>query len=281
MKTQKGITLIALIITIIVMLILVGVSVSVALNTGLFKAAQGAAKNTQRAAEAETALSNGTIKLEGQEGEIDIDDYIASLKGKEEITFEKQGAGDLTIGSEVTASNGETFYVIGFSSDNTIVNLLAKYNLNANGSAQDSTGAINPCAFCSGDAWNAANVADGDDLNNKESIKSETTSAVHIAGNYGAALGGTGRLILYDEVTALASAYPTILYGQYETGDYLNFWTGSGSPMFLSYVVGNPSGYEGTTWGEFPSYGSGDTDYNNCGFLGLRPVVEVPISSIN
>ena len=63
MKTQKGITLIALIITIIVMLILVGVSVSVALNTGLFKAAQGAAKNTEAERRNETALSNGTVTV--------------------------------------------------------------------------------------------------------------------------------------------------------------------------------------------------------------------------
>ena len=63
MKKQKGITLIALIITIIVMLILVGVSVSVALNTGLFKTAQGAAKNTQLYADKENLLSTGWITV--------------------------------------------------------------------------------------------------------------------------------------------------------------------------------------------------------------------------
>ena len=86
MKTQKGITLIALIITIIVMLILVGVSVSVALNTGLFKSAQTAAKNTQLAIEEETELSNGTINIEGT-GETGINDYVASLKGGNEKEY--------------------------------------------------------------------------------------------------------------------------------------------------------------------------------------------------
>ena len=87
MKTQKGITLIALIITIIVMLILVGVSVSVALNTGLFSTTQSVAKNTQLAAEGETAISNGTINVDGED--IDIEDYIASLKeNKEYISTE-------------------------------------------------------------------------------------------------------------------------------------------------------------------------------------------------
>ena len=45
---QKGITLIALIITIIVMLILVGVTINVALNGGLFDKAKTASDQTQR-----------------------------------------------------------------------------------------------------------------------------------------------------------------------------------------------------------------------------------------
>ena len=47
--SQKGITLIALIITIIVMLILVGVTVSVALNGGLFEKAKDAKEQTEEA----------------------------------------------------------------------------------------------------------------------------------------------------------------------------------------------------------------------------------------
>ncbi|MBQ2917325.1 MAG: type II secretion system protein [Clostridia bacterium] len=49
MKGQKGITLVALVITIIVMLILVAVSVSVALNGGLFDKAKEAGKDYQNA----------------------------------------------------------------------------------------------------------------------------------------------------------------------------------------------------------------------------------------
>ena len=48
MKNQKGITLIALIITIIVMLILVGVTVNVALNGGLFNTANEATTKTEK-----------------------------------------------------------------------------------------------------------------------------------------------------------------------------------------------------------------------------------------
>ena len=49
MKEQKGITLVALVITIIVMLILVGVSITFALNGGLFTNAKDAANNTAEA----------------------------------------------------------------------------------------------------------------------------------------------------------------------------------------------------------------------------------------
>ena len=84
MKTQKGITLIALIITIIVMLILVGVSVSVALNTGLFKSAQGAAKNTEAERLKETELSAGQIQKEDGIW-VDIKEYANSF-GTQAIT---------------------------------------------------------------------------------------------------------------------------------------------------------------------------------------------------
>ena len=47
LKKQKGITLIALIITIIVMLILVGVTINVALNGGLFNKAEEATTKTK------------------------------------------------------------------------------------------------------------------------------------------------------------------------------------------------------------------------------------------
>ncbi len=52
-RENKGITLIALIITIIVMLILVGVSVNVALNGGLFDTAKTATEKTEQATQAE------------------------------------------------------------------------------------------------------------------------------------------------------------------------------------------------------------------------------------
>ena len=65
MKGQKGITLVALVITIVVMLILVGVSVTVAINGGLFTKAREGATNTNVEAQKETNLADGTVNYEG------------------------------------------------------------------------------------------------------------------------------------------------------------------------------------------------------------------------
>ncbi len=73
MRGQKGITLIALVITIIVMLILVVVSVTVALQGGLFTSAKSAATNTNAEQQAESQLSNGIINVDGNLYQ--IDDY--------------------------------------------------------------------------------------------------------------------------------------------------------------------------------------------------------------
>ena len=68
---QKGITLIALIITIIVMLILVGVTINVALNGGLFDKADEATKQTQIEAEKEELLS-AVVAAIGNDGKVDF-----------------------------------------------------------------------------------------------------------------------------------------------------------------------------------------------------------------
>ena len=79
LKTQKGITLIALVITIIVMLILVAVTISMAINGGLFEKAGQATKDTKNAMDAEQTLANGQITIDGKTY-ASIDDYLA---GKE------------------------------------------------------------------------------------------------------------------------------------------------------------------------------------------------------
>ena len=70
---QKGITLIALIITIIVMLILVGVTINVSLNGGLFTKTSDASKQMQVEADRETLLS-AVVAAIGNDGKVVLED---------------------------------------------------------------------------------------------------------------------------------------------------------------------------------------------------------------
>ena len=74
MKNQKGITLIALIITIIIMLILVGVTISYVVNGGLISKAKQAAKQTQIEADKELLMFD-VILATGTNGEINFSEF--------------------------------------------------------------------------------------------------------------------------------------------------------------------------------------------------------------
>lgn len=71
MRSQKGITLIALVITIIVMLILVAVTITIAVNGGLFNYAQKAAVDTNEAKDNEQALGSGKASVTGSDWDSD------------------------------------------------------------------------------------------------------------------------------------------------------------------------------------------------------------------
>ena len=78
---QKGITLIALVITIIVMLILVAVTSQVATNGNLFKHAGNAVKETKNAVLQENYLGEGRIQIGGVAYN-SIEEYIATQTGE-------------------------------------------------------------------------------------------------------------------------------------------------------------------------------------------------------
>jgi len=82
MKGQKGITLIALVITIIVMLILVGVTVTLAIQGNLFDQANTATTDYNNQAEGERNLSNGKVTIVNtetdQEEEWNVSDFKPS-----------------------------------------------------------------------------------------------------------------------------------------------------------------------------------------------------------
>lgn len=74
MKEEKGITLIALIITIIVMLILVAVSVAVVINSNLIGAAEKAANKYNAADESLNSLATDDIIENGKH--TNVQDYL-------------------------------------------------------------------------------------------------------------------------------------------------------------------------------------------------------------
>lgn len=77
MRAQKGITLIALVITIIVMLILVAVTITMAVNGGLFNYATKAGQETNAAILNEQVLANGSVTINGTTfTDADINDII-------------------------------------------------------------------------------------------------------------------------------------------------------------------------------------------------------------
>ena len=79
---ERGITLIALIITVIVMLILVGVTISVALNGGLFETATKAATGTQKEKERERLTEVALASYNVSESKIsDVDSLVGKLSG--------------------------------------------------------------------------------------------------------------------------------------------------------------------------------------------------------
>lgn len=76
MKKSKGVTLIALIVTIIVMLILLGVSIQILISSNILEAAKKAAQQTKDAYESEASMND--IKI----GDKTFEEYIESLNGK-------------------------------------------------------------------------------------------------------------------------------------------------------------------------------------------------------
>ena len=98
---QKGITLIALVITIIVMLILVGVTVNVAINGGLFSTARKATTKTQIEADREALLQSVIGVVEDGE-EIDFNKLSENLPEG----FTKNGDNGI-----YTSKAGNTFVV--------------------------------------------------------------------------------------------------------------------------------------------------------------------------
>ncbi|MBO4815613.1 MAG: hypothetical protein J5507_01400 [Clostridia bacterium] len=130
MKNSKGITLIALVITIIVMLILVGVTINVASNSGLFGKA-GEAKGGTNLAKEKEMMQAAALGYLNDDGYVDLGTFATEQNNKiEGYTLENKG-------TYVTAikEDGTTFYVTnqgGITDEKPQTPAVTGYTLKAN-----------------------------------------------------------------------------------------------------------------------------------------------------
>ena len=288
LKNEKGITLVALVITIIVLLILAGVTLSMVMGeSGIFGKANSAKEKTQLSNAEETirlavlenqvksvsgdaSLTNDQLKEEiakklTEQGyavsgsavtyygdkTIDIENYLE----KESKTYTAYNVGDkVTVGEE-------NFYVIKASSaSEEKVTLLAEKNIDTTTMAQSDS--ANKIAFSSTNYWSSIEgITYPYNLNN--TATSANTDAIAIAKAYGTAKGGEGRLMTYEEANELKDTNSTMIYGTNTTAGYLNFWLGSAYDTGIVWRV----------YGRSSSLSI--SNFNNTGYCGVRPVVEI------
>ena len=173
-----------------------------------------------------------------------------------------------SIGDEVTVG-GEQFYVLGWDNNRDTVDLIAKYNLNTAGEAQqDAAYGTTACAFSSTYYWSSSFTSSPFNLN--DFIGFTSTDALGKAKSYGRSKGAVAsRLLSYEEANALKTKassdtkIATMLWGKANTNGYLRYWLGSARSKVSVWSV---YGYDG------------DLDFENlvsAGFYGVRPVITV------
>ena len=210
MKENKGITLIALIITIVIMLILVAVSISVVINSGLLtKAGEVAtmhdAKQKEEAALNGTEFDNDLVSYYLGRVSSEIDNHSSSSEIGNHANDKEYPI--ITLG---TGANAEKFYII--KDDGTTLTLITAKNVETTNYTQSDS--ANTVAFDSTSPYTGIY---------------EYSTIKNLVDNYVAALqtrtGKTiskGRLLLFDEIVAM---------GAYEVGD---IYITSDCPFFLN-----------------------------------------------
>ena len=123
MERNKGITLVALIITIVVMLILVAVSVNVVIKSNLIGTAEKTVNKYKTASEEEG--NNGVIEIDGKKYN-SIEDYMA---GKEKLPDVEAGVRAETNSNYKGATIPKGFTVSGIKSEQTIEGGLVIYDI--------------------------------------------------------------------------------------------------------------------------------------------------------
>ena len=214
--------------------------------------------------------------------------------------FEEKNA----IGSEVTIGD-EHFYIIKKYTENNVdkVTLISKYNLATE--ADETTGkyyqqnadyGTTAFRFSNSNYWSSEWVSGTRiNLNTYETTYNTTMPAEEDLSNnallrarkYGQDLGGTGRLLTYDEANTndstnclfKTSKMETILYGRYTGDDQVGGSSGNG---YLYYwLASSYEDYNNCVWYVWGSSGYlRGVDYDNTGIFGIRPVIEVDESVV-
>ena len=280
-KTNKGITLVALVITIIILIILAGVTISLVMgDNGIATKARMGAQNYQNASEEERVLINTLL------------DNVTETNPTPPVTVEwkfatggdKDSSGTITAGDLVQPKNStlanEKFWVIkvGTGADPVVTLLAEKCVKVSSGEGQytqmDNAGTLafgsskvyytNPTTYSSicGEVNNYVARFTGAGMHLQEVTNEAGTGT--ISGLYGRLLWGTNSSGEIQEVITLSS---TIAYGP--EGKKLKYWLGSpreGS----AYDVWSVDGSGG--------YVSNFRFYDDS-YYGVRPVLEVLMSN--
>lgn len=269
LKNSKGITLVALVITIIILIILAGISINMILGQdGLIQKAKDGAGDYKNAAANELAMLDAINELLDGNG---------STGGGSTPTPPAQTYTAYSIGDAVTIG-GEPFFVIANSgTSEEMVTVIAKDCLTRAGDAQATAYSIGDVsvAFCSGsNSYWKDETSYPLDLNNYP-VPNDVTSVVNVAKTYGTAKGGTGRLLTKDEANTLETTCLDLIRGKKDTiyssttSDGVNYWLGSADDAR-------------GVWCVYGSYGRVyyEDNFSYGGLYGVRPVIDISKSLI-
>ena len=180
------------------------------------------------------------------------------------------------IGDEVTVG-GEQFYVLEWDNNCDTVNLISKYNLNKEGTAQqDAAYKTTACAFSSTNYWSSRFTSSPFNLN--DFIGYTATDAIGKAKSYGRSKGAvSSRLLSREEADALTSKassntkIDTMLWGKANSANgYLYYWLGSAHSTSSVWCVDGDVGRL-----SYRDFSGGRLSY------GVRPVITILKSKIS
>lgn len=250
-RQEKGITLIALIITIIVLLILAVVAIRAVQGEGIVAHAKNArAEYAQKAEEENTTL----------------EEYISKIESN---IPNGDGAGTVSVAyttGQIVMVGTEKFYVMADSDETQDkITLLAFECIDTENLVQSAS--ANTIAFSETNYWASDFTSSPYDL-----IETGAPDASHYAAkaayDYGAKLGGIGRLMTFNEGTSLTSKYGPMIYGTAKGG--LVYWlrTSYDGDEWVCIILGDMDGWETRKC---------TNDEDCC----VRPVVEISKSKVS